>query len=117
MKLYESVYKKIEEDIKSGFYKEGEKLPSIIGFTKKYGVSKNTVLKSMELLEYDGLIHAKKKSGFYVTDNLYPKIQVTNLHKREFQRSDDFEYDLSPNAVSYDPVSYTHLTLPTKRIV
>lgn len=24
MKLYESVYKKIEEDIKSGFYKEGE---------------------------------------------------------------------------------------------
>lgn len=102
MKLYESVYKKIEEDIKSGFYKEGEKLPSIIGFTKKYGVSKNTVLKSMELLEYDGLIHAKKKSGFYVTDNLYPKIQVTNLHKREFQRSDDFEYDLSPNAVSYD---------------
>lgn len=47
MKLYESVYKQIEEDIKSGFYKEGEKLPSIIGFTKKYGVSKNTVLKSM----------------------------------------------------------------------
>lgn len=102
MKLYESVYKQIEEDIKSGFYKEGEKLPSIIGFTKKYGVSKNTVLKTMELLEYDGLVYSKRKSGFYVADNLYPKLKVTNVHKRAFKKSEDYKYDLSPNAVAYD---------------
>lgn len=101
-KLYEKIYDKIYKDIENKVYLNGDKLPSILELTKIYKVSKNTILKSLELLELDGYIISKPKSGYYVKTALYPFDTVIDYEKRYFKKSSEYLYDLSPNAVAYD---------------
>lgn len=112
-KLYEKIYEKIYKDIKSKVYLDGDKLPSILELKNIYNVSKNTIIKALELLELDGFIISKPKSGYYVKINLYPNNMVTDYNKRYFKKSSEFMYDLSPNAVAYDefPINITKRTI------
>lgn len=101
-KLYEKIYDKILSDIENKIYESNEKLLSILDLKEKYQVSKNTVLKAIELLELDGVIESRPRSGYYVKTSVYPSNMVTDYTKRYFKKSSDFLYDLSPNAVAYD---------------
>ncbi len=66
MKLYEKFASELIDLIREGTLKGSEKLPSIRQASKRYGISQATVIEAYYLLETQGLIVAKDRSGFYV---------------------------------------------------
>ena len=59
----------IRSDIISGKIKTGDKLPSVREYAFKYSVNPNTVQKSLQILEDDGLIVTDRTNGKFVADN------------------------------------------------
>lgn len=64
---YYSVAKQLRDGIREGGLVAGQKLPSVRVLSRNYGVSHLTAFRALQLLEKERLIHAKPKSGFYVT--------------------------------------------------
>ncbi|BFM51249.1 PLP-dependent aminotransferase family protein [Marinomonas sp. THO17] len=74
MTLYENLAIRLKEHIELGFYKPGDKLPSVRQLAKEHGVSISTVQEAYRQLEQALLVEAKPKSGYFVSvqnkDNL-----------------------------------------------
>ncbi|MBU2964541.1 PLP-dependent aminotransferase family protein [Amphritea sp. 2_MG-2023] len=66
MKLYEQVASTVKDRIDLGYYREGDKLPSVRGLSQEHGVSISTVQEAYGLLMDDGVIESRPKSGYYV---------------------------------------------------
>ena len=64
MKIYNELVKAIEEEEVS----PGEKLPSESQLMEEYGVSRDTIRKSLDLLEENGYIQKAKGKGSFVLD-------------------------------------------------
>lgn len=71
---YEGIVKAIEQDIKKGFYRTGEKLPSVRELSVKYNCSKNTVVKAYETLRNNHIIYSIPQSGYYIVEKLINNI-------------------------------------------
>lgn len=67
MKLYERLAAELAAPIRSGALRPGEKLPSVRQVTANRGVSASTVFQAYYLLEAQGLIRARDRSGYYVS--------------------------------------------------
>ncbi|GGZ34639.1 GntR family transcriptional regulator [Echinicola pacifica] len=67
MNLYEKLGAELEQQIKNGTFKYGERLPSIRSIHKESTLSISTVLQAMYWLESRGLVEAKPKKGYFVT--------------------------------------------------
>lgn len=72
--LYFQLYDILYRDIKNGFYKPEELLPTESDLIEKYSVSRATVRKAMDLLVNDGLITRQRGYGTVVQK---PKIEQT----------------------------------------
>lgn len=66
MKLYEQVAAELSLRIEQGYYRSGDRLPSIRALSKEHGVSIATVQEAYRLLEDQGLAQPRPKSGYYV---------------------------------------------------
>ncbi|MCW8886729.1 MAG: PLP-dependent aminotransferase family protein [Motiliproteus sp.] len=66
MKLYEQLCEELSSRIEQGYYQVGDKLPSIRAMSKEHEVSISTVQEAYQLLEANGLVQSKPKSGYYV---------------------------------------------------
>ncbi|MEH6566307.1 MAG: PLP-dependent aminotransferase family protein [Halopseudomonas sp.] len=64
--LYQKIASQLAEDIQSGVYQPGERVPSVRKLSTQKGVSHATVLQAYATLEDQGLIHARPQSGYYV---------------------------------------------------
>lgn len=64
--LYYQLYDLLFEDIKNGKYKPGELLPTENEMIERYGVSRITVRKAMDMLMNEGLIGKRRGYGAYV---------------------------------------------------
>ncbi|WP_448564657.1 aminotransferase-like domain-containing protein [Thalassotalea ganghwensis] len=64
---YESVASDINQKIISGYWKYGEKLPSIRALAQQLKLSKISIQTALQLLEQRHIVEAKPKSGYYVT--------------------------------------------------
>ena len=64
--LYETLYKDIRDDIKSGTLKAGEKLPSKRTLAKNLGVSTITVESAYAQLISEGYVYSLPKRGYFV---------------------------------------------------
>lgn len=69
MTKYEEVAGKIETAIKTGVYQPGDRLPGLRKLKDQFGVSLSTVLEATHLLEDQGRIEARPRSGFYVRND------------------------------------------------
>lgn len=65
-KKYLEIYHQLKNDIQSGVFRDGEKLPSETQMIEKYNVSRQTVRRALALLEEDGLILKSQGSGSFV---------------------------------------------------
>lgn len=72
MKLYERCANDFAELIRSGVLRPGDKLPSVRGASLARGLSRATVFQAYYLLETDGLIEARARSGYYVRAGSLP---------------------------------------------
>src|SRR5438477_7629220 len=64
--LYLKVARQIEEQIRKGALRTGDRVPSIRGLKRQQGVSVSTVLQAYFWLENQGWIEPRPQSGFYV---------------------------------------------------
>ena len=66
MTLYVNLADLIGARIENGFYRPGDRLPSVRALSVEHGVSLSTVQQAYRLLEYNGLAAPKPKSGYFV---------------------------------------------------
>ena len=66
-KRYMNLYEQVRRDIIEGRYEKGSKLPSKRVMAESMGVSVITVEHAYELLDEEGYITPKQKSGYFVT--------------------------------------------------
>jgi len=66
VKRYETLAADIAASIRSGLLKPGERLPSVRRASASRHVSPATVFEAYYLLEAQGLIHSRPRSGYYV---------------------------------------------------
>ena len=66
VRLYERVSGKLEEAMRVGALRPGDRLPSVRRLSERERVSISTVLQAYLTLEARGLIEARPQSGHYV---------------------------------------------------
>lgn len=65
--LYERVANDIAGQIEQGLYQAGDRLPGVRQLSRQFGVSVSTIVQAHQLLEDQGTIQARPRSGFYVS--------------------------------------------------
>ncbi|MGC7840747.1 PLP-dependent aminotransferase family protein [Pseudomonas sp. L7] len=64
--LAQQVADAVEQQIRSGVLKVGDRLPSLREYVRLHGHSKNTVITAYEILASKGLVEARHGQGFFV---------------------------------------------------
>lgn len=78
--LYEQLYRYIREDILSGRLQAGERLPSKRMLAQHLEVSIITVKNAYEQLLAEGYIHARQRSGYFVSEvERPPEVQLREV--------------------------------------
>jgi GntR family transcriptional regulator len=65
--IYEQLYKSITKMAALGAMEEGEPLPSVRALAQELGVNPNTVQKTYQMLERDGIIYSVPGKGSFIT--------------------------------------------------
>lgn len=68
----------------------GDRLPSVRRFADMMGVSPSTVVEAYGRLEAEGLIRARRGSGYYVTGSNLPPLSVGDIAPRRDRAVDPF---------------------------
>ena len=68
MKRYEALAADIEASIRDGVLRPGDRLPSVRHTCTSRGISASTVFQAYYLLEARGLVRARERSGYYVSE-------------------------------------------------
>lgn len=71
MKRYERHADAMAQLIHSGALRPGDRMPSVREASRTRGISPSTVFAAYYLLEAQGLIHARPRSGYYVSARLH----------------------------------------------
>jgi len=67
--IYLQLMERIEQDIITGRYLPGDKLPSVRDLAVEAAVNPNTMQKAMSELEQKGLVYTKRTSGRFITED------------------------------------------------
>ena len=67
--IYQQIIQVMQYRIASGTYSPGEKLPSVRDLALEAGVNPNTMQRALSEMERDGLLHAERTSGRFITTN------------------------------------------------
>lgn len=67
--IFVQIIEHIQNDIATGKYKSGDKLPSVRDLAAEAGVNPNTMQKALSDLEQTGLVHSERTSGRFITEN------------------------------------------------
>lgn len=92
--IYLQLMERIQHDIISGTYKPGDKLPSVRELAMEASVNPNTMQKALSELERIGLVHSRRTSGRFITENetmiKQLKTETATEHIREFLKSMEY---------------------------
>ena len=64
--LYLEVARALRRRIVDGAYPPGSRLPGLRGVSQEFSVSISTATAAIQLLEDEGLVEGRRRSGFYV---------------------------------------------------
>lgn len=92
--IYLQLMERIQHDIISGTYKPGDKLPSVRELAMEASVNPNTMQKALSELERIGLVHSRRTSGRFITEDetmiKQLKTETATDHIREFLKSMEY---------------------------
>lgn len=74
--LFIQIAESIEDDVFTGIYVEGDRVPSTNEVAALFGINPHTVLKGMNLLVDEGIIHKRRGMGMYVSDGALGAIRA-----------------------------------------
>ncbi|MCU1732657.1 MULTISPECIES: PLP-dependent aminotransferase family protein [unclassified Pseudomonas] len=111
--LAQQVADAVEQQIRTGVLKAGERLPSLREYMRLHGHSKNTVITAYEILASKGLVEARHGQGFFVgallqaaeVDETPPYTRAMDtiwMMRQQFVR----EPGLAPLGEGFAPVSW-----------
>lgn len=81
--IYIQLIERIQQDIASGVYQAGDKLPSVRELASEAAVNPNTMQKSLSELERLGFVYAYRTSGRFITEDK----QILNKMKKDLAKS------------------------------
>ena len=93
-KQYLHLYRSLRTDIEEGLYPSGAKLPSKRTIARDFGVSVITAEHALELLEGEGYVTAKQRSGYFVTydeASTFPVESIENMTRSYWPEMDTDE--------------------------
>ncbi|MCI8918984.1 MAG: GntR family transcriptional regulator [Eubacterium sp.] len=67
--IFMQILERIRVDIISGRYQPGDKLPSVRELAAEAAVNPNTMQRAFAELERTGLVHSKRTSGRFITED------------------------------------------------
>ncbi len=110
--LYRRLAAAVEELIRRGCLRVGDRMPSLRVLSRRYGVSIPTVTQAYVLLETRGIVEARTRSGFYLRGFRPPP------HRKDEQRKsgDSFLVTLIRDAIHPDFISFG-LCAPSSRLL
>src|SRR5437016_6115888 len=88
---YRQILEKLQQDISSGRYKPGKRLPSEAELVRRFGASRMTVFRAMHELQSLGLVIRKVGSGTYVSTNSNSGSHLFGLLIPELGQTEIFE--------------------------
>jgi GntR family transcriptional regulator of arabinose operon len=88
---YREILEKIQDDISSGRYKPGQRLPSEAELVRRYKASRMTVFRAMHELQSQGIVVRRVGSGTYVSQVANPNSHVFGLLIPELGQTEIFE--------------------------
>ena len=65
--LYQQIANHVRHVVAAGVYRPGEMIQSVRALALELGVNPNTVQRAYEQLEREGLVHARRGLGMFVT--------------------------------------------------
>lgn len=95
--LYVQIKDCLYNAIKSGELKEGERLPTVIGFAKKFGVTQATINKALEELSKQGWIESHVGRGTFVS---HPKKAENSVLSEKIAATGFFNESVTPEFIS-----------------
>jgi DNA-binding FadR family transcriptional regulator len=84
MKLYTQIVDRLQEDINSGKFKPGEKIPPEPELMKLYSVGRSTIREAIKTLAISGILTVQQGSGTVVNSNLEGLSIEQRLRRAEF---------------------------------
>ena len=128
--LYQQIKGLILQSLQTGEWKPGEGIPSEMELAARYRVSQGTVRKAIDELANGNLLVRRQGKGTFVATHAEQQVQYRFLKLLPDQGDPKSEGPAQRTIVdckrlranadigrALASVSYTHLTLPTKRIV
>lgn len=68
--VYIQLIEQIQSGIISGYFKPGDKVPSVRDLASQAGVNPNTMQRALSELERTGLVYTNRTSGRYITSDI-----------------------------------------------
>jgi GntR family phosphonate transport system transcriptional regulator len=65
--IWSAIADTLKAEIAAGHYRPGDKLPTEAGLAARFGVNRHTVRHALAALANDGLVHARRGAGVFVT--------------------------------------------------
>ncbi len=88
---YRQIFDKLQEDISSGRYKSGQRLPSEAELVRRFGASRMTVFRAMRELQSLGMVTRRVGSGTFVSSTSNTGSHVFGLLIPELGQTEIFE--------------------------
>lgn len=88
---YRAIYEALLEEIQTGVYKPGERLPSEAALCERFDASRITVAKAFQSLQQEGLVRRRPGSGTYVEKNASATSQQFGLLIPDLGTTEIFE--------------------------
>ena len=88
---YREIFEKIRDDIASGHYKPGQRLPSETELVRRYSASRMTVFRAMHELQTQGIVTRRVGSGTFVSQKPTSGSYVFGLLIPELGQTEVFE--------------------------
>ncbi|MEI7489393.1 MAG: GntR family transcriptional regulator [Chryseobacterium sp.] len=116
---YEIFTSIIEEQIKSGAVKTGNRLPSVREIKEKYNVSISSVQSGYDYLVMKGLVENIPRSGYFVTFNSKESIPERSLKSLPIIKNTKFNKNLQLTSIRNKPVEHGsfNVTAPTDLLI
>jgi DNA-binding FadR family transcriptional regulator len=107
MKLYDKIVSQIKEDIISGKFKAGEKIPPEPELMKLYNVGRSTIRESIKTLAISGILSVRQGSGTLVNTNFQAGTMEQRLRRADFDEINAVRSLLEKEIVKLATVNHT----------
>jgi len=96
--IYAQLIDQIKLRIISGFYRAGDRLPSVRDMASEASVNPNTMQRALAELERDGLVYTQRTSGRFITEDT----ELIRQAKDSLAMEQIKEFFQKMNALGYD---------------